>query len=214
MKTVIDTSFTVSEDFDVHHWMEEQDMNDSEPIKSREINKEIKITIPRICRKRNRVSARYNDYKWRHHFPWHQRTELKMMFHDFPELEDLNIQEYMDQSMKGVGLLNSRALRTAHTSGLKAILLFPPLHQYMIPGLECLKDLGALDNIVIKKKRHGKKIIISFEDRENDAPEQHGNNYHYYYNDDNHAQWTPKDEEKKVIIKKRDLKDVDENFRS
>ncbi|MBK7171983.1 MAG: hypothetical protein IPH84_01840 [Bacteroidales bacterium] len=137
--------------------------------------------------------------------------ELKMMFHDFPELEDLNIQEYMDQSMKDIRTPEFPGSPDCPHFRFEGHPPFPPLHQYMIPGLECLKDLGALDNIVIKKKRHGKKIIISFEDRENEWPERHGNNYHYYYNDDNHAQWTPKHEEKKVIIKKRDLKDVDEN---
>ncbi len=211
VKTVIDTSFTVSEDFDVHHWMEEQDMNPSEPIKSREINKEIKITIPEFAESEIGSLPDTMIINGDTIFLGINGQELKMMFHDFPELADLDIQKYMDESMKDIRTPEFPGSPDCPHFRFEGHPPFPPLHQFMMPGLEFLNDLGTLDNIVIKKKRHGKKIIISFEDRDGEKPIRHGKRDHYYYNDDEHSQKSPKHYEKKVVIRNHDSKVVDEN---
>ena len=207
VKTIIDTSLTVEKDFDVHQWMEENDMENDTKAQSRKIEREINITIPEIAEGFEGSFPDTMIVNGDTIFLGMEGEKLKLMMEDLPDMAEMNIDKFIEgEGREPLHFEFHEMPENCPHFRFEGQTGFPPMHQFMIPGLEGLMDLGNLDNIVIKKKRHGKKIIISFKDDvRKDCP-----HHSYQFNEENHVMKAPKHEQKKVVIRHNN-KEVDEN---
>jgi hypothetical protein len=208
VKTVIDTSFTAEKEFDVQQWMEENNIENDPEAKSRKIEREINISIPEIA---EGFEGSFPDtiiVNGDSIFLGMDGDKLKLMMEDLPDMAEMNIDKFIEEEGKEPLHFEFHEMpENCPHFRFEGHPGFPPMHQFMIPELEGLMDIGNLDNIVIKKKRHGKKVIISFKDEKRKECPHHT----YQFNEENHVIKAPKHEQKKVVIRHDKNKEVDEN---
>jgi hypothetical protein len=185
VKTEIDTTFETHEDFDVDAWMKAHDFDHDRgdmDRKMKQLQKEITVTIPDFTGESPDTIIVNGDTI----FPGREGKGFSWTFKDMPELEDLDI----DRHLK----LAEEPFEFRDMPGLEELSELPPCCKYNfrfpgmchpLPDLFEMMPFGRPDQIIIKKSRNGKKMIIKFEDDDNQTiiiPRHGSGQYHYFNN--------------------------------
>lgn len=196
-KTVIDTTFEANDDFEMDAWLESHQLaTDLDKLDSdmKKTQKEIRVTIPDISMEEGAspdtvimngdtiiINKKIENFNW---------------FGGDPEARELEF----DKQFK----MPEGAFAIPHCPGMEDMpgccpnfrfQDMPELGGLAIPELYQMFPFGRIDHMKIKKSRHGKKIVIQFDDDDEDMGFRHSHGNYYYHNSE------PR-QEKRVIIKK------------
>ncbi|NVO19813.1 MAG: hypothetical protein HXX13_08935 [Bacteroidetes bacterium] len=205
VKTTIDTTFESPDNFDVDAWVERQNNNqdlESEKKdmdhKMKDFEKQITVTIPNFSGdEKNGIP----DTIYINNDTVVINAQLQEMLENHPEWKDFGNSGFFDKHNEMPSPKHSEKPSCCPMPGCPGMNGMNPFEGFGIQGLEKLLPLGNLEQIVIKKKRHGKKIIINFEDNDDDIiirPGRRGESYEYNFNSDEPSPRHSKG--KKVII--------------
>jgi len=164
--TVYDTTFTTEENIEIDSWLKARNLNEEEArLKEIEegLEKEIRVTIPHFSEFDGKIIPDTTIVNEDTIFLGQAGKGFKYLFHDMPELEDLEIEKYLEKPMKpcppGCPRFEAHPRCCPHP-GFDRIPGLPFLDDFNIPELNRLFPFGSLDKIVVKTKRNEKKIII------------------------------------------------------
>jgi hypothetical protein len=197
-KTTIDTTFESSDDFDVNAWVDKHnaEMDMDENLKKME--KEFKVTIPNFS---DEDMKSMPDTIIVNGDTIVVNTQLKKILEDNPDLGKLGMENFFNQKIEAPSSPKHGMPPCCPFPGMNGMDQMMPFNGLNFPGLEKLLPLGNLEQIVIKKKRHGKKIIINFEDNDDDIVIRPGmHRQEYLYNDDRSENKHSRN--KRIIIEK------------
>jgi hypothetical protein len=198
-KTEIDTTFETTGDFDVEAWMENHDMGNDRDEDTKEMEKEVTVTIPHMS---GTDMKSIPDTIIINGDTVVVNTMIEKMLKENPNLAELGMENFFNKHAEAPSPNEGNVQEGCPFSNHHDMSKMMPFSGFSFPELENFMPLGNLDQIVIKKKRHGKKIIISFEENDDDnIVIRHGTNDHAFYYNDNHSKRNHS-KEKKVIIRK------------
>ncbi len=208
--TQIDTTFEANDEFDVDAWVNEHDSDARGHRHMKKIDKEIEIRMPDFDTEDfsaipdtvivNGDTAVVN-------------TKIEKMFRDNPDFGDLDLERHLDmpdelsdappcqqmEEMPGC----CPFMRGQHMQDRF------PFGELNFPGLDNLIPFGELDRIVVKKKRHGKEIIISLRDNEDERDSRHHHGDRNSHNDRDTQMRPP--HQQRIIIRKGNGKEIEKD---
>lgn len=197
-KTIIDTTFESSDDFDVNAWVDKHDAEMEMDKKLQNMEKEINVTIPNFS---DMDMKSIPDTIIVNGDTIIVNTQLKKIFENNPDLGKMGMENFFNQNIEAPESPKHGMPQCCPLSGMHGMDRMMPFNGMNFPGLEKMLPFGNLERIVIKKKRHGKKIIINFEDNDDDIVIRPGmHRQEYYYNNDRSENRHSRD--KKIIIEK------------
>lgn len=203
-KTEIDTTFDASADFDVDAWISDRDEFSSMPKHMEKMEREFKIDIPEMGEEGMPKTIIVNGDTI---FLGENGENLNMFLKGMPGLG----------AMGGEGFFNQDAITEGHNcpvvpgmpecfhGDMKMVMPFLGM------GMESLQQLIPFDNlekVVVKKRKHGGKVVIKFKDDEDRAPRRKEHQKVIYLNDEMGQQ--PGSCKKVVIVKSDDNKNAKE----
>jgi hypothetical protein len=197
-KTTIDTTFESPDDFDVNAWVEKHDAEMDMDDHLKKMEKQFKVTIPNFSAEDMKSMP---DTIIVNGDTILVNTQLKKIMEDNLDLGKLGMEDFFNQKLEAPASPKYGMPPCCPLPGMNGMEQMMPFNGLNFPGLEKLLPLGNLKQIVIKKKRHGKKIIINFEDNDADIvirPGMHREEYYY----DNDRSDTRHSRNKKIIIEK------------
>jgi len=198
-RTEIDTTFESEADFDVDAWVEKHDLINEMDGDKRKMEKEYTITIPGFS---SDDMNSMPDTIIMNGDTIIMDTQIEQIFKGIPEHGEMGSENFFNKHFEipeCPAHSDMPGCCPSHGSQGMGIM---PFNGFGIPGLENIIPFGNLDQIVIKNKRHGKKVIITFEDQDDDniviRPGKH--NYPYYH-DGSHSKMNHS-KEKRIIVEK------------
>ena len=201
-KTEIDTTFESKDDFDVDAWVEKHNMGNERQEKMKKIEKELTVTIPQISEDAMKSMP---DTIIVNGDTVIVNTRIEKNIMENPEPGEMDDEEFSDKQMEERQFPeHGNRPEGCHHEEFPGMERMMPYRGFNFPGLENLLPFGNLDQIVIKKKKHGKKVIITFVDNDNDNENiiiRPGMNDPMYYNHHGQSQMNPS-KGKRVVIKK------------
>lgn len=204
-KTELDTTFDASADFDVDAWIAERDEMSPKHKHMEQMEREFKIDIPEMGEGGMPKTIIVNGDTI---FLGENGENLSMFLNGMPGLG----------AMGGEGLFNLEALPDGHNcpaapgmpeccphGNMKMVMPFLGMG---MEGLQQLMPFDNLEKVVVKKRRHGGKLVIKFKEDEDGARRHMEHQKVIYLNDEMSQQ--PGNRKKVVIVKSDDDKNAKE----
>jgi hypothetical protein len=197
-RTEIDTTFESNADFDVDAWIGKHDFKNEMDGKKREMEKKYTITIPDFASDSQQSNP---DTIIMNEDTIIMNTQFEHIFGEGPEQGEMGREGFFNKHFEFPECpAHSEMPECCPSHGFPGMGMMP-FHGLSMFGLENLMPLGKLDQIVIKKKRHGKKIIITFEDDDENIVIRPGKYNHKYFNDAEHSNMKHS-KAKRIVIEK------------
>ncbi len=172
-RTVIDTTFEESSDFDEDAWIRDRSRQEDMEPPMRDMERRMKITIPDLDLGELSMKADTIIVNGDTIFLDRIGKDLNLAFRDFPDFRDLEIEKYFDPSGKDFREHQCPKMekKPGCCPGYRHFSMpsMPEFRDFDIPELREFMPYGNPDQIIIKKKRHGKKIIIKYEKDDDDV---------------------------------------------
>jgi hypothetical protein len=206
--TQIDTTFEATDDFDVDAFVKEHDAGNVVRHKNNNSDKSIVIRMPEMNMSDMSINP---DTLVINGDTIIVNTEINTASEGLPGMEDMGMDNHFEIPAEPFGheCCPGQPECRQGEKGCQPTMI--PFTGFGFPGMENLMPFGDLENLKIKTKRHGKKVIMTFRDNERKPKHRHHMEERSYCSTNDSDDDQPS-KHKKVIILKDDRQAIEKEM--